>query len=62
MSQIINAMTVDVEDYFHVSAFENTSSKIFNTSCVQDPVETLPVPTFEKLSTSPYRSTRTSVA
>jgi len=24
MKQIINAMTVDVEDYFHVSAFENT--------------------------------------
>ena len=27
MSQIINAMTVDVEDYFHVSAFENTIAK-----------------------------------
>ena len=27
MSQIINAMTVDVEDYFHVSAFENTIKK-----------------------------------
>ena len=27
MSQIINAMTVDVEDYFHVSAFENTINK-----------------------------------
>ncbi|WP_085300427.1 XrtA system polysaccharide deacetylase [Cognaticolwellia mytili] len=24
MNKIINAMTVDVEDYFHVSAFENT--------------------------------------
>eukprot|EP00487_Bulimina_marginata_P001039 TRINITY_DN12167_c0_g1_i1.p1 TRINITY_DN12167_c0_g1~~TRINITY_DN12167_c0_g1_i1.p1 ORF type:complete len:116 (-),score=11.05 TRINITY_DN12167_c0_g1_i1:167-514(-) len=24
MTKIINAMTVDVEDYFHVSAFENT--------------------------------------
>jgi polysaccharide deacetylase family protein (PEP-CTERM system associated) len=27
VSQIINAMTVDVEDYFHVSAFENTIAK-----------------------------------
>jgi polysaccharide deacetylase family protein (PEP-CTERM system associated) len=27
VSQIINAMTVDVEDYFHVSAFENTIDK-----------------------------------
>jgi polysaccharide deacetylase family protein (PEP-CTERM system associated) len=27
VSQIINAMTVDVEDYFHVSAFENTINK-----------------------------------
>ena len=27
MNQIINAMTVDVEDYFHVSAFENTIAK-----------------------------------
>ena len=27
MSQIINAMTVDVEDYFHVSAFENSIPK-----------------------------------
>jgi len=27
VSQIINAMTVDVEDYFHVSAFENTIEK-----------------------------------
>jgi polysaccharide deacetylase family protein (PEP-CTERM system associated) len=27
VSQIINAMTVDVEDYFHVSAFENTIPK-----------------------------------
>jgi len=27
MKQIINAMTVDVEDYFHVSAFENTINK-----------------------------------
>src|SRR5688572_25455656 len=24
---IVNAMTVDVEDYFHVSAFENTVSR-----------------------------------
>jgi len=27
VSQIINAMTVDVEDYFHVSAFEKTIDK-----------------------------------
>jgi len=27
VSEIINAMTVDVEDYFHVSAFENTIDK-----------------------------------
>lgn len=27
MKPIINAMTVDVEDYFHVSAFENTINK-----------------------------------
>lgn len=27
MKEIINAMTVDVEDYFHVSAFENTIVK-----------------------------------
>jgi len=27
MTKIINAMTVDVEDYFHVSAFENTIAK-----------------------------------
>ena len=27
MSKIINAMTVDVEDYFHVSAFENSINK-----------------------------------
>jgi len=27
VSEIINAMTVDVEDYFHVSAFENTINK-----------------------------------
>jgi len=27
VSQIINAMTVDVEDYFHVSAFEKTINK-----------------------------------
>lgn len=27
MKQITNAMTVDIEDYFHVSAFENTIEK-----------------------------------
>ena len=27
MKPITNAMTVDVEDYFHVSAFENTINK-----------------------------------
>ena len=27
MSEIVNAMTVDVEDYFHVSAFENSINK-----------------------------------
>jgi len=26
-TQITNAMTVDVEDYFHVSAFEKTIAK-----------------------------------